>query len=201
MHIRNLNIYNALGASRVVIFYGNDVYLIGIKREVASKTFNSFSSESSIKMLWLCCVITALLVLAAKASNPLSIPSDCKPFNYSICRDILPYNFTRLPNYLKHKTTTAVVEALNNHEYQTLITTNCSSDLVFFLCVLHFPICVQGIRGPVLPCRSLCNKVRRECLPTIKSFNESWPKNIDCDNFPIYEKGVCIKKISLHNSK
>lgn len=152
-------------------------------------------------MLRLCCLLTAMLFFTAEASNPLSIPRDCKPFSYSICKDVLPYNFTRLPNFLKHKTTTAVNNALDHNNYQTLITTNCSDDLVFFLCVLHFPICVQGITGPVLPCKSLCSKVRYECLPTIRSYNETWPKNIDCDNFPIYEKGVCIKKVSLHHSK
>lgn len=160
-----------------------------------------FRLHPSDNMLVFMCMVFVLFAPEVGAVKPASVPSDCMPFNYTMCKDILPYNLTRLPNYLKHHTTDAIAAALDNKEISILIQTNCSTDLAFFLCVLHFPICVQGFRGPVLPCRNLCNKVRQECTPTITRYGKKWPEEIHCGNFPVYEKGVCMKRISVHNSK
>ena len=127
------------------------------------------------------------------------IPDTCQTISISMCNGILPYNLTKLPNYLRHHTQASVKAYLESDDITKLVNTSCSEDLVFFICVLHLPICVKEFQYPVLPCRKLCEKVRRECLPTIKRHGREWPIDIECHKFPNYEKGVCMKRVIVHN--
>ena len=121
-----------------------------------------------------------------------SVPQKCQPINLPFC-NILPYNVTKLPNQLKQETQAAVKASLDTEEIKTLVRTNCSDSLVFFLCAFHLPICIEEFNRPILPCRSLCEKVRSDCLPTIKRFGRDWPIDVDCNKFLTYERNVCVK--------
>ncbi|XP_031561388.1 secreted frizzled-related protein 3-like [Actinia tenebrosa] len=125
-----------------------------------------------------------------------SVPNTCQPIRVSICKS-LPYNMTRLPNLLYHYTQESVAASVDNVEIRTLINTSCSDALVFLLCVYHLPICTSGFDIPIPPCRSVCNKVKRECTPSLQLFGRKWPSDVNCENMPTYEKGVCVKPESF----
>lgn len=115
----------------------------------------------------------------------------------------MPYNWTRLPNFLAHKT--QGFARISFQQYIPLIRTNCSEQLVFFLCALTLPICVDGknIPHPVLPCRSVCEAVKRECLPSLLRLGSKWPskqKPYNCSFLPTYNEGVCVSPSSFTNN-
>lgn len=125
------------------------------------------------------------------------IPNTCQPIRVPLCKS-LPYNMTRLPNLLYHITQEKVLSNVDSIEIRALINTSCSDALVFLLCVYHLPICTKAFHNPIPPCRSVCNKVKRECTPTLRLFNHDWPSDIvQCDKLPTYEKGVCVKPESF----
>lgn len=125
-----------------------------------------------------------------------SVPNTCQPIRIPLCKS-LPYNMTRLPNLLYHYTQESVAASVDNVEIRTLINTSCSDALVFLLCVYHLPICTKGFDLPIPPCRSVCNKVKRECTPTLRIFKREWPSDVKCEKMPTYEKGVCVKPESF----
>lgn len=142
----------------------------------------------------------ALWLFSYTTDAAYKVPKSCQMVNVSMCSRILPYNLTKLPNHRRHYTQTEVRDFLESEDVTKLVKTGCSADLVFFLCVLHLPICVKEFQSPVLPCRKLCEKVKRECLPTIKNYGREWPSYIECHRFPNYEKGVCMKRVIVHSS-
>ncbi|KXJ09170.1 secreted frizzled-related protein 3 [Exaiptasia diaphana] len=142
----------------------------------------------------------AIWFLSCGSDAAYKVPNSCQIVNVSMCNSILPYNLTKLPNYRRQYTQTAVRDYLGSEDVTNLVKTNCSSDLVFFLCVLHLPICVKEFLAPVLPCQKLCEKVKEDCLPTIRNYGRDWPIDIECHKFPNYEKGVCIKRVVVHKN-
>ena len=119
----------------------------------------------------------------------------CEPIRIPMCH-WLPYNLTRMPNLLFHsaqRNAQLVIE-----QYQPLVETNCSEDLLFFLCAMFAPMCPMSFRQDVIPpCRGVCVRARQGCEPILKQYNVSWPKGLDCDQLPLYDRGVCISPESI----
>jgi hypothetical protein len=143
-------------------------------------------------------IVSFVLCFDGTRGGNYSVPSTCQPITIPLCKS-LPYNMTRLPNLLSHYTQVSVAASIENDEIRTLVTTNCSDALVFVLCVYHLPICTTGFDAPIPPCRSLCLKVKNDCLPTLQRFGRKWPSDVNCNDMPTYEKGVCIKPESFMN--
>ncbi|EDO46597.1 predicted protein, partial [Nematostella vectensis] len=123
------------------------------------------------------------------------MPNTCQPITVPACQS-LPYNMTRLPNHLGHTSQRQIEHEIN--EYSQLISANCSADLVFLLCVYHLPICAVEFEKPVLPCRSLCRQVKRDCAPIIGQFSDQRSRrNVNCNDMPAYETGVCVQPESF----
>lgn len=105
-----------------------------------------------------------------------------------VCRN-MPYSKAMFPNILNH---TNLDEAKREiRSFKPLIKSGCSNDLRFFLCSIYFPECQKG--GPILPCQSLCQKVKTGCYPLMQKYGFSWPDYLKCNLFP--ENGttaVCI---------
>ena len=115
----------------------------------------------------------------------------CEPISIPGCKS-LPYNLTRFPNALNHL---SQFEAAQNFQrYNSLIRTNCSEYLEFLLCTQSLPICLEDESMPhhVLPCRSVCRRVKQECMATILSLGGTWPSEHDCNLLPERSAGVCV---------
>jgi len=116
----------------------------------------------------------------------------CEPLNDEIlqlCSGI-PYNETRFPNFMKHKTQQEA--ALETALYLPLVRLNCSPALKLFLCSLYAPPCVADYQQPLKPCRETCEKAKVGCEHFMKRFSFSWPDYIDCWRFPSVANEPCV---------
>uniref|UniRef100_H2YBE8 Frizzled-6 n=1 Tax=Ciona savignyi TaxID=51511 RepID=H2YBE8_CIOSA len=93
------------------------------------------------------------------------------------------YNYTTFPNILGHDNPTDASEVL--FEYKLLLDSHCSTQLRFFLCSLHFPMCTPKVAVAIPACRGMCEKVRRECEPIMELGGVTWPESIDCSKLPL----------------
>lgn len=94
----------------------------------------------------------------------------CEPLNDEIlqlCSGI-PYNETRFPNFMKHKTQQEA--ALDTPLYLPLVRLNCSPALKLFLCSLYAPPCVADYQQPLKPCRETCEKAKAGCEHFMKRY-------------------------------
>lgn len=116
--------------------------------------------------------------------NTFPRPRTCQPFHkdHDVCSRVGNYRTTTLPNFLNHGSQSEAHSQLAN--FQQLIATQCSSDLLFFLCLYHFPLCVERRVNPVVPCKGLCERVRDNCSTALASFNRTWPEQLNCDALP-----------------
>ena len=112
------------------------------------------------------------------------------------------YNTTMFPNLLSHRSQNEA--AFQLHQFLPLVKTNCSMFLRQFLCILYLPKCSKKV---IPPCRSICQKARDDCKPTMIRFGFMWPDTLDCEQFPTDNEQLCVgsqktlsdKKESLRN--
>ena len=140
--------------------------------------------------------ILLLIIYTAKGSFPRR---KCEPIMIPECKS-LPYNLTRFQNALGHQNQVAASRAFKI--YKTFLATNCSEYLVFFLCTLAVPICMENenLTHPIKPCKSVCQRVQRDCMPAIRSMGETWlSAGYDCNSLPEISAGVCVAPDSFVN--
>lgn len=130
--------------------------------------------------------------------NPVSSNRyQCEEIQISLCKS-LPYNRTRLPNNFEQDTQSSVNRTLWDLA-QRINEVVCSEDLLFFVCSLYLPICVenQEIKKPINPCRSVCEKVRNDCKIAVESITgqkspfKDFPE-FECEKLEVYDKGICL---------
>ncbi|KAL9979459.1 hypothetical protein ACROYT_G017130 [Oculina patagonica] len=145
-------------------------------------------------------LVTLMLCIAPLFSdgNPVSLDRQrCEGIQIDLCKS-LPYNSTRLPNSFEQDTQSSVNRTLWDLA-QRINGVVCSEDLLFFVCSLYLPICVenQGIRKSIKPCRSVCEKVKNDCQAAVKSIAGvespflAFPE-FECEKLEDYDKGVCL---------
>uniref|UniRef100_A0A8C4PXF1 Frizzled related protein n=1 Tax=Eptatretus burgeri TaxID=7764 RepID=A0A8C4PXF1_EPTBU len=135
-------------------------------------------------------LLTMLAVPALRASRGSLAAMDCEPIRIPMCRSML-WNMTRMPNHLHHSTQENAI--LSIEQFDELLATQCSPVLSFFLCALYAPICTISFQHePIKPCRALCEAARGSCEPVMRRYNYRWPESMECEELPVYERGVCI---------
>ena len=74
--------------------------------------------------------------------------------------------------------------------------TGCSKQLYSFLCVAYMPICIDNT-GLYLPCKSMCQHVKKECQQRINLFNLPRRGSIfDCDSYKQQSSNeICFREI------
>lgn len=128
----------------------------------------------------------------------LAIPNGCQVIEEPICKEI--YNYTKFPYHedqymakleIKHYVLLVKkVKSMNKSWYEKLR---------FFLCTFYFPVC-SSMNKPVRPCQSTCEAARKIAEPILKRFgNQTWPSELACNKFPLYEIDVCIRQSSITN--
>jgi len=105
----------------------------------------------------------------------------CEPIEIDECKGI-GYNYTKMPNSLGHERQNEAQMGLIM--YQALIQYNCSSELLFFLCAVHAPMCNEEVQKLIGPCESMCRSVKSNCEKIMESFGYPWPKSLNCSLFP-----------------
>lgn len=133
-----------------------------------------------------------LLVLAALClfQMPGAQAAACEPVRIPLCKS-LPWNMTKMPNHLHHSTQANAILAIE--QFEGLLGTHCSPDLLFFLCAMYAPICTIDFQHePIKPCKSVCERARQGCEPILIKYRHSWPESLACEELPVYDRGVCI---------
>ena len=115
--------------------------------------------------------------------QPVCVPI---PRNMSLCRGI-SYSQMRLPNLLQHESMSEVVQ--QSATWMSLLNLRCHPDTQLFLCSLYAPVCLES---KILPCRSLCEKVKRGCAGRMAEYGYPWPDIVRCDKFA-EDNDMCIK--------
>ena len=118
--------------------------------------------------------------------------SKCQPLKIQSCRK-LGYNQTRS---LDDMYPSMPLPELQQY-IKLLDKIQCSKDLLFFLCTIYSPVCFAGYTPRVLPCRSVCERVKKGCLPYVQLAGFSWPSELDCEKLPEYNTGVCIRPSAI----
>lgn len=114
----------------------------------------------------------------------------CEPVRIPMCKS-LPWNMTKMPNHLHHSTQANAILAIE--QFEGLLGTHCSPDLLFFLCAMYAPICTIDFQHePIKPCKSVCERARQGCEPILIKYRHSWPESLACEELPVYDRGVCI---------
>ena len=94
------------------------------------------------------------------------------------------YTHMRLPNMLNHTRKDDVAADLGLW-LPLLQSRECNkrNQLKFFLCLTYAPVCVdnKSTNKFILPCKSMCESVRRSCEPIMRNHNYFWPKVFNCD--------------------
>uniref|UniRef100_A0AAV2K033 Uncharacterized protein n=1 Tax=Knipowitschia caucasica TaxID=637954 RepID=A0AAV2K033_KNICA len=124
----------------------------------------------------LCWSLVVLLGSAAAGAE-----SRCERITLPLCKTV-GYNFTRMPNQLKHSTQEEA--GLEAHQFWPLVSIRCSADLRFFLCSLYTPICLEDYDDPLPPCRSVCERARAGCAPLMRQYGFPWPERMRCELLP-----------------
>eukprot|EP00794_Sanderia_malayensis_P016857 gene16857-18556_t len=116
----------------------------------------------------------------------------CKPLEISSCRK-LGYNKTHASTDMY-----SIMPLQEVKKYIALLDSiKCSRDVLFFMCTMYSPVCFAGYVPRVLPCRSVCESVKKGCLPYVKLAGFAWPSELDCEKLPDYNTGVCIQPSAI----
>ncbi|XP_077392697.1 secreted frizzled-related protein 3 [Festucalex cinctus] len=135
-------------------------------------------------------VVAAALAACCALCPPPAGAAACEPVRIPLCRS-MPWNMTKMPNHLHHSTQDNAVLAIE--QFEGLLGTGCSADLLFFLCAMYAPICTIDFQHePIKPCKAVCERARRGCEPVMRRYNHSWPDSLHCGELPLYDRGVCI---------
>lgn len=112
---------------------------------------------------------------------------NCERIQVPLCSDT-PYNFTRMPNILGHADQQNAAVTID--EYKALVDAQCSSNLKFFLCSMFTPMCTDAVDVAITSCRSVCEEVKKNCLPLLTNFGLPWPETLNCTQFPVKGQGT-----------
>ncbi|XP_041842719.1 atrial natriuretic peptide-converting enzyme-like [Melanotaenia boesemani] len=112
----------------------------------------------------------------------------CEPISIPVCQG-LSYNQTIVPNLLGHKSQREAVSKMSF--FNSMVQAVCSTDIRLFLCRVYAPQCIEG--KVQMPCRSFCEKAKRDCESLMNSFGVSWPEELQCKSFP---EEMCISEES-----
>ncbi|KAG8432516.1 hypothetical protein GDO86_016964 [Hymenochirus boettgeri] len=143
-------------------------------------------SSTRIMDSYLLVVIPGLVLLLIPSTQSAS----CEPVRIPFCQS-MPWNMTKMPNHLHHSTQANAILAFE--QFDPLLKTECSKDLLFFLCAMYAPICTIDFQHePIKPCKSVCERARAGCEPILIEYRHTWPESLACEELPVYDRGVCI---------
>ncbi|XP_069589343.1 secreted frizzled-related protein 3 [Ranitomeya imitator] len=131
-----------------------------------------------------------VMALGLLITLPRAKSASCEPVRIPMCKS-MPWNMTKMPNHLHHSTQANAILAIE--QFEGLLATECSHDLLFFLCAMYAPICTIDFQHePIKPCKSVCERARTGCEPILIKYRHTWPESLACEELPVYDRGVCI---------
>ncbi|XP_060082760.1 frizzled-10-like [Ylistrum balloti] len=118
----------------------------------------------------------------------------CEEIIAPMCRGLIPYNMTKMPNMFGHTTQAQAYRRMER--YWSGMDLPCSNNFRLTICGVFFPQCESG-DGYVttkLPCREGCLYAKRECRKSFKQLNMKWPsKVLKCKKLSRKKSKNCVK--------
>ena len=109
------------------------------------------------------------------------------------------YDKMVLPNLLKHDNMKEVFH--QSQSFVPLMSMKCHPLVRIFLCSLYAPVCLpdnSAVRGPIPPCKSLCQAVERGCAPVLAEFSFEWPAMLNCSQFANEDPCLSVNETSAN---
>ena len=176
---------------------------ITLTRPDASRVYKANMNALSLVSIVLLC--PGIIFSDGHAISVSSSPM-CEEIRIGLCKS-LPYNRTQLPNTFEQASQWIINRTLLDlaQRHNSGI---CSEDLLFFVCSLYLPICVENNRipKPIKPCRSVCEKVKRDCQAAIDDVTGEESHllrhlpELECDKLKTYDQGVCVTPHAFNHS-
>ena len=107
--------------------------------------------------------------------------------NRSCLSDQLQYNWTSLPQSMGNTNETGARQQLESW-LELKIAPTCWGTIAPFLCRTYIPKCVNG--RSLLPCKSVCHKIRSVCGVIPIFYKGTWPTVLQCEK---YHTRGCVK--------
>lgn len=144
---------------------------------------------SSITTIVFFLVINEISSVTGYQGDILPQHGRCEPITIQFCQQIR-YNQTIFPNILNHARQKDAGDEVLRY---TPFIKNCSPDLKFFLCSVFVPVCTI-LDTAIPPCRHLCESAKRNCDELMNKFGLPWPKQLDCNTFPVVtdKNVICV---------
>ncbi|KAK3094629.1 hypothetical protein FSP39_004215 [Pinctada imbricata] len=116
------------------------------------------------------------------------VEGDCEEIMVPMCRGLVGYTHTKLPNKFNHTTQTEVYSALE--KFWPVMDSPCSGNFRLLACGTYLPKCTTNRRGVDItmePCKVTCMRAKGNCKQTITdlSINPKWPDEFKCRNYVI----------------
>ncbi|XP_041355646.1 atrial natriuretic peptide-converting enzyme-like [Gigantopelta aegis] len=113
----------------------------------------------------------------------------CQKIQVPMCRGMIGYGFTNLPNKYGHRTQLQVYRAL---EYLwSFMDIGCSSNFRLFVCSLYLPKCTRRTLQQ-LPCKETCTRAKNGCEDRMEELQSSWPSHFNCSSLLPRRSKKCI---------
>lgn len=119
-------------------------------------------------------VFVFLQVFPQQVQTTRNDRTSCKPVTTSFCLG-LGYTSTLHPSG---------VQGFNLQQIGQIVETACSPHIAMLVCRVVVPECSPDDDNRVKPCRSLCEKVKRECESPLRAKRLYWPTKLRCDTLP-----------------
>lgn len=145
-----------------------------------------YAGISATMYRWLVCFVFALSV-------NVSVGEECEEIMVPMCRGLVGYTHTKLPNKLKHKHQRQVYRFLE--PIWPFMDRKCSNNLRQFACGITLPKCTMlGNKTHIeLPCKESCFYSKKECTKDMKKLGLKWPKKLKCKGLRRKKQKGCMK--------
>lgn len=117
----------------------------------------------------------------------------CEEIMVPMCRGLIGYTHTQLPNRLGHKHQRQVYRFLE--PIWPFMDRGCSNNLRLFACGLTVPKCTtKGNTTEIeLPCKETCFYSKKACSKDMKSLGMKWPRKLKCKGLKRKKQKKCLK--------
>jgi hypothetical protein len=114
----------------------------------------------------------------------------CEEIYLPMCKGLVPYTLTKLPNQFNHTSQLQVYRALE--PLWAYMDHSCSRNMRLLICATYLPKC-SGKQPAMGPCKKTCMQAKKKCAEPLKELMAlDWADRFECKSLP---SGKCIKPV------
>ncbi|XP_045184082.2 frizzled-10-A-like [Mercenaria mercenaria] len=146
------------------------------------------------------CVCFAMILVSVVTSQSEDIETvdaedDGEEIRLPMCRNFLPYSWTKLPNRFGHDTQVEVYRHIQHH--WAYMDYGCSNNFRQFVCSFYLPKYDPQTQTSVGPCREMCTTAKKKCKKTMRQTRSRWPRQFKCRRLPSKRNDdTCLRPVN-----